>query len=158
MTFKRLVAAITVACAGLLAIAGMASAQTPTTGSAVFEIVRPYLVEIAGVFIAAVVGWLATTIKAKLGVDIEARHREALQAALTNAAGLVINRAGGAVRALNLPESNPLLVEGVKYVVDSAPDALKHFGITPEAAGAILIEKLEAKIGVMVSTDAAAQA
>lgn len=151
MILKRLVAAIAVACASLLAIAGMASAQTPTTSSAVFEIVRPYLIEIAGVFIAAVVGWLATLIKAKLGIDIEAGHREALQAALTNAAGLVINRAGGAVRALNLPESNPLLVEGVNYVVDSAPDALKHFGITPAAAQAILAQKLTAKIGVMIA-------
>lgn len=154
MILKRLVAALAVACLVLLAIAGIASAQTPSAGSAVFEIVRPYLVEIASVFVAAVVGWLATTIKAKLGIDIEARHREALQAALTNAAGLVINRAGGAARALNLPESNPLLVEGVKYVVDSAPDALKHFGITPAAAHDILAQKLEAKIGVVIASKA----
>ena len=149
---KHLLTVMAVAIGGFLTLASLASAQAPSTGSAVFEIVRPYLVEIASVFVAAVVGWLATTIKAKLGIDIEARHREALQAALTNAAGLVINRAGGAARAFNLPESNPLIVEGVNYVLDAAPDALKHFGITPAAAHEILAQKLEAKIGVMVSS------
>lgn len=149
MTFKRLVAAIAVACVGLLAFAGIATAQQQSTGSAVFEIVRPYLVEVAGLVIAGVVGWLATAVRAKLGIDIEARHREALQAALTNAAGLVINRAGGSIGALHLPTSNTMIAEGVDYVVKAAPDALKHFGITPEAARSILAEKLEAKIGLI---------
>ena len=155
---NRFLAALAVACLGLLAFTGIATAQTQSTGSAVFEIVRPYLVEFVGLLMIAIVGWLARTVKAKLGIDIEAGHREALQAALTNAAGLVINRAGGVIGALSLPTHNPMIAEGVDYVVKSAPDALKHFGITPEAAGRVLTEKLEAKIGVMVSTGAAAQA
>jgi hypothetical protein len=155
---NRFLSALGVAALCLLAFAGIATAQAPSTGSAVFEVIRPFLVEVASVFISAVVLWLATTMKSKLNIDIEAKHREALQAALTNAAGLVINRAGGMASALALPGRNPLIIEGVDYVVKSAPDALKHFGITPEAAGAVLTEKLEAKIGVMVSTGAAAQA
>lgn len=154
----RFLAALAAACLGLLALAGIATAQTPSAGSAIFEVFRPFLVELASVFVSAVVFWIATTMKAKLNIDIEARHREALQAALTNAAGLVINRAGGMASALILPSRNPMILEGVDYVVKSAPDALKHFGITPEAAGAVLTEKLEAKIGVMVSTGASAQA
>ncbi len=155
---NRFLSALCAACLGLLAFAAIATAQTPSTGSAVFEIVRPFVVEAVGILILAIVGWLATTVKAKLNIDIEAKHREALQAALTNAAGLVINRAGGMAGALALPSRNPMILEGVKYVIDSAPDALKHFGITPDAVGAVLTEKLEAKIGVMVSTGAAAQA
>lgn len=154
----RFVAAFVAACFALVAMAAVASAQTPSTGSAIFEIVRPFLVEIASVVISGAVLWLVGTVKAKFNIEIEARHRDALQAALTNAAGLVINRAGGMAGALSLPTRNPLIVEGVDYVVKSAPDALKHFGITPEATGAVLTEKLEAKIGVMVSTGAAAQA
>src|SRR5687767_1420717 len=128
---NRFLAALAVACLSLLGLSSLASAQTPSTGSAVFDLFRPYLVELASIFIAAVVGYLATSLKAKLGIDIEAKHREALQAALTNAAGLVINRAGGMVGAIRLPTQNPLILEGVDYVVKSAPDALKHFGITP---------------------------
>jgi cytochrome bd-type quinol oxidase subunit 2 len=155
---NRFLAALAVACLALIALAGLAAAQTQSTGSAVFEVFRPFLVEVASVFVSAVVLWLAATMKAKLNIDIEAKHREALQAALTNAAGLVINRAGGMAGAIALPGRSALIVEGVDYVVQSAPDALKHFGITPEAAGEVLKQKLEAKIGVMVSTGAAAQA
>lgn len=154
----RSLATLAVAFFALLGFAAVASAQSLSTGSAVFEIVRPFLVELASALIVAIVGWLAVTVKAKLNIDLDAKHREALQAALTNAAGLVINRAGGMAGALALPSRNPLIVEGVDYVVKSAPDALKHFGITPEAVGSVLTEKLEAKIGVMVSTGAAAQA
>lgn len=154
----RFLAALGVASLCLFAFAGIAAAQTQSAGSAVFEIVRPFLVEAAGVLISALMVWLVAIVRTKFKIEIEAKHREALQAALTNAAGLVINRAGGMASALILPSRNPLIIEGVDYVVKSAPDALKHFGITPEAAGAVLTEKLEAKIGVMVSTGAAAQA
>lgn len=154
----RFVAALVAACFALVFVAAVASAQTPSTGSAMFEIVRPFLVEIASVVISGAVLWLVGTVKAKFNIEIDARHRDALQAALTNAAGLVINRAGGMAGALALPTQNPLIIEGVDYVVKSVPDALDHFGITPGAAGAILAEKLEAKIGVMVSTGAAAKA
>lgn len=149
---NRFLAALAVACLGLLAFAGIATAQTQSTGSAVFEIVQPYLVELVGLVIVGIVGWLANAVKAKLGIDIEARHREALQAALTNAAGLVINRAGSTIGALHLPATHPKIAEGVDYVVKAAPDALKYFGITPEAARAILAEKLEAKIGLITAS------
>ncbi|UZF95723.1 hypothetical protein [Bosea sp. NBC_00550] len=85
----RFVAAFVAACFALLFMAAIASAQTPSTGSAIFEIVRPFLVEIASVVISGAVLWLVGTVKAKYIIEIEARHRDALQAALTNAAGLV---------------------------------------------------------------------
>ena len=151
---NRFLAALAVACLGLLAFAGIATAQTQSTGSAVFEIVRPYLVELVGLMIVGIVGWLARAVKAKLGIDIEARHREALQAALTNAAGLVINRAGGAASALKLPIQSPAIAEGLTYVIKNAPDALAYFGITPDGAAAALAEKLEAKIGVIAASKA----
>lgn len=154
----RYLVALAAACLGLVLLAASAEAQAPSTGESLFGVFRPYLVELAGVFIAALSAWLFKLIREKLGIDIEAKHRDALQAALTNAAGLVINRAGGLAGALALPNANPLVQQGVSYVIDSAPDALKHFGITPEEARRVLTEKLEAKIGVLISTGAAAKA
>ena len=149
----RIFAPFTLACVGLLTVASFATAQEPSTGSLIFEAVRPFLIEAATALITAAVLWLSATIRSKLNIDIEARHREALQAALTNAAGLVINRAGGAAAALALPSRDGLLGDGVEYIVKSAPEALKHFGITPETVGAVMKEKLEAKIGVMVASN-----
>ena len=154
----RNMAALGVACLSLILLAANAEAQAPTVGDELFGIVRPYLVELASLIIAALAAWLFKLVREKLGIDIEARHREALQAALTNAAGLVINRAGGLAGALDLSAASPILQKGVDYVIAGAPDALKHFGITPEEARRILTEKLEAKIGVLISTSAAAKA
>ncbi len=141
----RILATLGVACLALIALAASAEAQTAAPGW--FDIVRPYLLEIAGVFVAAVVGWLATWIKAKLGIDIEARHREALQAALTNAAGLAIARAGDAAAAIKLPAQADQIEDALDYVKKAAPDAMKHFGIGP----ADIREKLRAKIGVLAA-------
>lgn len=141
----RTLATLVVACLALIALAANAEAQTAAPGW--FDIVRPYLLEIAGVFVAAVVGWLATWIKAKLGIDIEARHREALQAALTNAAGLAIAKAGDLSLAIRLPQGHDLVEDGLDYVRKSAPDAMKHFGLSPTEVR----EKLRAKIGVLAA-------
>ncbi|WP_158673477.1 hypothetical protein [Bosea sp. FBZP-16] len=151
-------AALGACCLLLIVLGAHAEAQTVTTGESLFGVFKPYLTELASVFVAALAAWLFKLIREKLGIDIEAKHRDALQAALTNAAGLVINRAGGLAGALALPNANPLVQQGVSYVIDSAPDALRHFGITPEEARRILTEKLEAKIGVLISTGAAAKA
>jgi hypothetical protein len=154
----RTMAALGAAGLALLLLAANAEAQAPTAGDAIFGVIRPYLVELAGVFVAALAAWLFKLLREKLGIDIEAKHRDALQAALTNAAGLVINRAGGLAGALALPNSNPIVQQGVSYVIEATPDALRHFGITPEEARRVLTEKLEAKIGVLISTGAAAKA
>ena len=137
----RTLATLVVACLALIALAANAEAQTAAPGW--FDIVRPYLLEIAG----AVVGWLATWIKAKLGIDIEARHREALQAALTNAAGLAIAKAGDLTLAIRLPQGHDLVEDGLDYVRKAAPDAMKHFGLSPTEVR----EKLRAKIGVLAA-------
>lgn len=147
----RYLAPLGVACLCLLTVAAVAQTQEPTTGTLIFNAVRPFVVELASVIISAAVLWLVGTVKAKFNIDIDAKHRDALQAALTNAAGLVINRVGGVAGAISLPAGSVELRRGVDYVVESAPDALKHFGITPEAAGQVLAEKLEAKIGVLAT-------
>lgn len=146
------------ACLCLLGFAALAQTQERTTGTLIFEAVRPFVVEAASVIISAAVLWLVGTVKRKFNIDIEAKHRDALQAALTNAAGLIINRAGGVAAAIALPRGSGQFSQGVTYVLESAPEALEHFGITPEAAAAVLAEKLEAKIGVLASTGAAAKA
>lgn len=153
----RYLAPLGAACLCLLGFAALAQTQERSTGTLIFEAVRPFVVEAASVVISAAVLWLAGTVKRKFSIDIDAKHRDALQAALTNAAGLIINRAGGVAGAIALPKGSGQLRQGIDYVIESAPEALRHFGITPEAAGQVLAEKLEAKIGVLASTGAAAQ-
>lgn len=140
----------------LLLLALVSCLATPALAqSAFFEAVRPAVVEIVSLLVGAFILWLASWLRTRFGVDLDARHRDALQAALTNAAGLLIARAGGVDRVLASPQlQGSGLLEGVEYVVESAPDAMRHFGLEPGD----LSEKLRAKIGVLASTGAAAKA
>lgn len=89
------------------------------------------LVPAFGLVVTALVGWAVAMLKAKTGIDIEARHREALQSALTNGALLAMRKAGWLP---GQPVGQEVLGIGRAYVESSVPDALKRFGIDPGSA------------------------
>ena len=128
-------------------------ASVPNTSINLGDIIGPWLEMIVGavaILVTAILGWLAALIKAKTGIDIEARHREALQTALTNAAGLMLRRLGDKANLVSFDVHNPIIREGILYVTRSAPDAVKKFGLSPEQ----LAEKLVAKLGLATATAA----
>lgn len=99
-------------------------------------IVTTILVTVA---IPALIG-LAVKWFAKLGVDIDAKHRDALQTALQNAAALILARFGGGIA----PPAATIPQEAISYVQRAAPGALKHFGM--EGNTAAIAEKIRAKL------------
>jgi hypothetical protein len=127
-----------------------ALASTVIDGGSIFGAWRPYIVEIVGIAIAAVVGWIVNLVRTRLGLEIEARHREALQTALTNAAGLAINQLGGAAGGLRVDVRSAALAEAVTYVLKGAPDALRYFGLTEDR----LRDMIAAKVGVSMQPTA----
>lgn len=132
----------------MLALAAPAFAQTTTIeGASIFGALKPYITELVGIFVAGVLGYLATLVKAKFGLDIEAKHREALQTALTNAAGLLIAKGDGLAAGINFDVKNPIVAEAVNYALKGAPDAMKYFGLTPERVR----DMLAAKVGVVIA-------
>jgi hypothetical protein len=56
--------------------------------------------------------------------------------------GLLIGKAGSAAAGRKFDLKSAALAEAVNYVVQAVPDAIRHFGITPEAVA----EKLQAKL------------
>jgi len=137
----------------LFPFAALAQDNTVPVGS-LFGTLKPYVVEIIGVLAAALVAWVAKTVKDKFGLDIEKNHRDALQVAIKNAAGLALNKAEAAVNGATITVGNPLLAAGAKYVIEAVPDAIKFFGLTPEKVA----EKIEAQIGLLTAAPAAAAA
>lgn len=123
------------------------SAEAQTLGDSLLGVFRPYLIELAGIFVAALAAWLFKLIREKLGLDIEARHREAFQTALTQAAGMLISRLGSGAMAVRLPVDSTGIADGVTYVQQAVPDAVARFGLDPNA----IAEKLAAKIGVLAA-------
>lgn len=123
-------------------VSAPAFAQGEIAIEGLYNVLQPYLLAVVSVIATAIVGWLAELTRRKFNLDIDAAHREALQTALMNGAGLLIAKAGGAVAGKKLDLKSAALAEAVNYVLQAVPDAIRYFGITPEAVA----EKLQAKL------------
>lgn len=107
-----------------------------------YEIVQPYLLAIISVLATAIVGWLAELLRRKFRLDIDAAHRDALQTALANGAGLVLTRIGGSLVGKKVDLKHALIADSVNYVLKAVPDAIRHFGVTPESVAEKIVAKL----------------
>jgi hypothetical protein len=121
-----------------------ALAASVIDGGSIFGAWRPYIVEIVAILIAGLAGWIFNLLRTQLGLAIESRHRDALQTALTNAAGLVIGKGENLAGKLQITVRNDAIAEAVSYVLKGAPDALAYFGLTPDR----LRQMIEAKVGL----------
>lgn len=136
--------------AALLLIATPAFAEGTTVDlGAAYQAAAAFFLPIISVLGAAIAGWLANLIRVKFNLDIEAKHREAIQTALTNAAGYALAKGATLVEGKQLDVHSPAVAAAINYALAAAPDAIKYFGITPEN----IAEKLAAKLGVLVSTN-----
>jgi hypothetical protein len=143
-----------------------AIAQTTVTSTApsettinVGQLLAPWLqILIAGAvsLILALFGWLTKVLNDKMNLSgnasvlaIEGQARDALQSALTNAAGLVVMKLGPKLSDVKLDVHSPLVADAINTVNKLAGDSVARFGITPETVGALII----AKIGVLTASN-----
>jgi predicted regulator of Ras-like GTPase activity (Roadblock/LC7/MglB family) len=125
----------------LLALAGPAHAA-PVSLQPLADLLTAFVNPLLQTAAALLVGYLALLAKTKFNLSIEKDHRDALQTALTNAASLVVQKVGQLPFGQTIEISNPAVAEAVNYVIRAVPDAIKAFGLTPDA----LAEKIAAKI------------
>ncbi|MGR3593128.1 MAG: hypothetical protein ACU0B9_07440 [Limimaricola soesokkakensis] len=93
----------------------------------------PHLLELLAAILTLIIGWLAACARARWGVEIEARHREALHSALMS----------GVLRAAELGwERDVIADEALAYARQSVPDAIRALG----APDSVLRQLAEAKI------------
>lgn len=93
---------------------------------------RPYLEEIVALLITAAVGYAVKLLRDKTGIDVEARHREALQSALSNGARKVLAKVVPEKTGIKIEVGNQTIADGVEYVLKSVPDALNYLGLSKE--------------------------
>lgn len=143
-----------------------ASATTVTTSGPettvnVGQLLAPWLQGlVAGVIsvIMACFGWLTVVINKRAGLEsnaavlqMEAHMRELLETALTNAAGMVVMKAGPALDKMVIDVKSPLIAQGVLQVNTWAQSAVVKFGLSPDE----LAKKLIDKIGVITAANPA---
>ncbi|MCW5722852.1 MAG: hypothetical protein KIS86_17100 [Devosia sp.] len=93
-----------------------------------------------GLIITALLTWAANELHKRTGIDIEARHRDALQSALLNGVRFALQKAGWLP---NTPLPADLIAKASSYVGSSVPDALQHFNIDPASrTGQAMLERL----------------
>lgn len=124
---------------GLLIASTTAFAQATVDVGGIYGAWQPYLLAVLGPVVAMIVGVLAELARRKFNLDIEASHRDALQTAITNGAGLALNRLGNTLQGKTIGVGNAAVAAGVNYVLKGAPDALRKFGLS-EADVARMIE------------------
>lgn len=99
-----------------------------------------YGVPILSTIVTVAISAGAAAINRWTGINVEAKHREALHSAIMTGIGYAKSglTPGGAA------QSEPAVVDQVKeYVIRSVPDALEHFGLTK---GAMLHDMIASKL------------
>lgn len=76
---------------------------------------EPHIIELVGAVLAAVIGRAAIEAKRRWGIEIEARHREALHSALMTGIRAALGRGLTGQKALDY---------AIGYAQESVPDAL----------------------------------
>lgn len=89
------------------------------------------LVPTIGLIITALLGWAVNQFTAKTGIEIEAKHREALHSAALNGLIWALQKAGWLP---GTPMTDQILAHGRAYIESSVPDALKQFRIDPASS------------------------
>ncbi|MCO5730064.1 hypothetical protein [Rhizobium sp. SSA_523] len=149
---RKYLAIATLFFAALLLVPYVALAQDGATANVggFFHVLEPYIVELVSVLIAFFVAWLSAKVTKLTGMQIEAKHREALQMALANGANYGLNKVGGYLDAKDVNLKNQALAAAVAYVQQSVPDALTHFGLTPARVREMVQAKLPTGISAAV--------
>ncbi|WP_017999946.1 hypothetical protein [Paracoccus sp. N5] len=94
----------------------------------------PHVLELLGLVLTGIIGWAAAAARRKWGIEIEAKHREALQSALLNGARLALRHELDGKAAIDLILS---------YIRQSVPDAIGNLGASHEVLTDLAKAKLE---------------
>lgn len=94
----------------------------------------PHILELLGLVLTGIIGWAAAAARRKWGIEIEARHREALQSALLNGARLALRHELTGKAAVDLI---------LNYIRSSVPDAVGNLKPSPEVLSDLAKAKLE---------------
>jgi hypothetical protein len=100
----------------------------------ILKAMAPHLLELSAAIVTVIIGWLAAKAKTKWGIEIEARHREALHSALMTGVRHALSQ--------GLKDRAAVALAAVEYVEASVPDALSALRPSPHR----LIDMAEATL------------
>ncbi|MFT0861736.1 hypothetical protein [Ancylobacter sp. G4_0304] len=132
--------AIAWALAPVLALA--AAGDTTVSAAPIVGAIEPLISAALDAVIVVAIGWAAGLIHKWTGIQIEARHREALHSAAMTGVTRVLNALGERAENLTYEARSQVAAQAVGWVTESVPDAVRYLGATPDKIGAIVSAKL----------------
>ncbi|RHZ95159.1 hypothetical protein D1114_10125 [Cereibacter sphaeroides] len=114
-------------------LATLAVPVAAATGSELLNALTPSLLDLAGVVLTALIGFATVRFQRWTGIQIEARHREALHSAIMTAARVAVARGLRREVAAEFVSS---------YARASVPEALKRLSPSVETFDALVRSKL----------------
>lgn len=110
------------------------------------QIIGQVLAVVIPIVVTALLGWAAVLYSRITGKELEAKHREALQMALTNGLNWAIQQVlnGKLNKDGTVPESAKVAVVAAaqQYVTTSVPDAVAKFQITQPTMEKLITAKM----------------
>jgi hypothetical protein len=123
------------------AMAQEAGGTTINAGS-LFSDVRGTIETVAGVVVFGVLGLLSALVKKNLGLSIDGKMRDTLQSAAMNGVHLGLDKVQSYADTKNLDVKSKIIADGIGYIRQYAPQAVKHFGLGEDDLAAIVKAKL----------------
>lgn len=111
-------------------------------GQAFGTVMQPYIDALVQAAIVGAMGWIGWLLKNKLGVDTDAKQRDALQAFLLNTANSLIAAGAVQMQGKTVTVRSEALAAEVNTAITRIPDALKHFGLDAPSAAGLLKDKI----------------
>lgn len=140
---KRAVVALAVISS--LAVVTTAFAQTaPNTTIGVSETlagsIRDVTVSVLSAVVAAFLGWVSYWIKSKFGIEIEAKHREALQAFINRQASSLIGEGAVKLQGLKVDVKSEALASAANLAFNAIPTAMAYFGLSASKIADMIVD------------------
>lgn len=145
---------------------GITIVAPPATGGGIINIgqafgtlLQPYIDAAVQVLILAAVSYFGLFIKKKFNVDIDKKSSDELTKFLQNRASSLI--ADGAVKmsGVTVKVDNQRLADAANAALNSVPDAIKRFGLTPDVIAAKIVDAIpQVAAGAAIVAQAHAEA
>lgn len=120
------------------------------------------LYPVLGSLVTMFLGWALYKFNCWTGIQVEAKHREALHSAIMTGIGLAIARAGielpktidGATVPLPSSTQRKVVAEAMNYVNSSVPDAIKNFNLDkkPDILADMIVGKAGSILGNLLQS------
>lgn len=103
---------------------------------------RPYLQEVVAIIMGGAALVALRWFQQLTGIQLDAGNRDSFQRAAQNAGALVTDALIDKATGKRLPLTRAKLQIGVNYMKDSAPDAIKYFGLSEDEVAEKIVPKV----------------